>query len=335
MEHAKWRGLTLPSRVAGETRTFTSTFGRFVAEPFESGYGTTIGNSIRRILLSSIEGAAATKVQIQGVEHEFSTIPGIVEDVPEILLNIKGVILECDSTEPKVITLSVQGPCTVTAADFNSDASVRIRNSTHVIAKITGNSKLEMSVTVERGRGYRPAAEGVADEAERIIGEIHLDATFSPVHRVRYKTEPTRVGQRTNFDRLIMDIWTDGTVTPELALVEAAKILRKHLNPFVMYSSAGDTVAAAGIAAEQDADADLDRRMNMRVSDLDLSVRASNCLESAGIRTVAELIGKGEDELLAIRAFGKTSMREVQAKLEEIGLTLGSPSQPESISPTA
>ncbi|MSR18060.1 MAG: DNA-directed RNA polymerase subunit alpha [Phycisphaerales bacterium] len=324
--HIKWRGLNLPARVSSEARSLTPTFGRFLAEPFERGFGTTVGNGLRRILLSSLEGAAPTSVRISGVEHEFSVISGVLEDVTDLILNIKGLIVEMDGEDAKILNLSVQGPCDVTASSFEGDASVRIINGTHHIAKVTDKVKLEISITVERGRGYRPASEAYSGGQEQIVGQIPIDAIFSPVQRVRFRVEDTRIGQRTNYDKLVMDIWTNGTVTPELALVESAKILRKHLNPFVMYDSAGDEVANAGIAAEQDADADMERKLTMQVAFLDLGVRASNCLESAGVRTVAELIAYTEDELLALRAFGKTSLREVQGRLEELGLALATQS---------
>ena len=321
--HVRWRGLELPAKVTADPQSLTDTFGRFSAEPFERGFGTTVGNSLRRILLSSLEGAAVTRIRIEGVTHEFSTIPGVHEDVVDIVLNIKGLIVDSESDEPKVVRIRAQGPGDVTAAQIESDASIRVLNPERHICKLTDKVKFEMDLVIERGRGYRPASEAYTNGQEQVIGDIPVDAIFSPVQRVRYRVEDTRVGQRTNYDKLLMDIWTDGTITPEMALVEAAKILRKHLNPFVAYDSAGSATANSGISPEHDADADLERKLGMNVNELELSVRASNCLESAQIRTVAQLVQKTEDELLGLRAFGKTSLREVVRKLEELGLALG------------
>jgi DNA-directed RNA polymerase subunit alpha len=321
--HVRWRGLELPAKVTADPQSLSDTFGRFAAEPFERGFGTTVGNSLRRILLSSLEGAAVTRIRIEGVTHEFSTIPGVHEDVVDIVLNIKGLVVDSESDEPKVVRIRAQGPGDVTAAQIESDASVRVLNPERHICKLTDNVKFEMDLVIERGRGYRPASEAYSNGQEQVIGEIPVDAIFSPVQRVRYRVEDTRVGQRTNYDKLLMDIWTNGTISPEMALVEAAKILRKHLNPFVSYDSAGSVTALSGISPEQDADVDLERKLGMGVEDLELSVRASNCLESAQIRTVAQLVQKTEDELLNLRAFGKTSLREVVRKLDELGLALG------------
>ncbi len=321
--HVRWRGLELPAKVTADPQSLSDTFGRFAAEPFERGFGTTVGNSLRRILLSSLEGAAVTRIRIEGVTHEFSTIPGVHEDVVDIVLNIKGLVVDSESDEPKVVRIRAQGPGDVTAAQIESDASVRVLNPERHICKLTDNVKFEMDLVIERGRGYRPASEAYSNGQEQVIGEIPVDAIFSPVQRVRYRVEDTRVGQRTNYDKLLMDIWTNGTISPEMALVEAAKILRKHLNPFVSYDSAGSITALSGISPERDADVDLERKLGMGVEDLELSVRASNCLESAQIRTVAQLVQKTEDELLNLRAFGKTSLREVVRKLDELGLALG------------
>ena len=321
--HVRWRGLELPAKVTADPQSLSDTFGRFAAEPFERGFGTTVGNSLRRILLSSLEGAAVTRIRIEGVTHEFSTIPGVHEDVVDIVLNIKGLVVDSESDEPKVVRIRAQGPGDVTAGQIESDASVRVLNPERHICKLTDNVKFEMDLVIERGRGYRPASEAYSSGQEQVIGEIPVDAIFSPVQRVRYRVEDTRVGQRTNYDRLLMDIWTNGTISPEMALVEAAKILRKHLNPFVSYDSAGSVASLSGISPEQDADVDLERKLGMGVEELELSVRASNCLESAQIRTVAQLVQRTEDELLGIRAFGKTSLREIVRKLDELGLALG------------
>ncbi len=321
--HIRWRGLELPGRVTVDKSSLTSTFGRFSAEPFERGFGTTIGNSLRRILLSSIEGAAITKLQIAGITHEFSSIPGIVQDVSDILLNIKGLIVEMDGDETKTVRIRVEGPCDVTGASIESDASVRILNPDHVICRLNDKVRFDVDLTVNRGRGYQPASEQYNTEEDQVIGEIPLDAIFTPVQRVRYRVEDTRVGQRMNYERLVLDVWTNGTVTPEMALVEAGKILRKHVNPFVQFDSAGDEMVEQGLACDQEANADLDRKFGMSLVDLNLGVRATNCLQTAGITTVGQLIQKTESELMELRAFGKTSLHEIEGRLQEIGLSLG------------
>ena len=319
--HLRWRGLDLPASVSPDPRSRTATFARFVAEPFEPGFGTTIGNSLRRVLLSSIEGAAITKVKIKGVTHEFSTIPGVLEDVVDIILNIKGIVVAMDSDGPKTMRLSAEGPGDVTAELIECDASIEIINPDKVIATLTDK--------IEKGRGYLPASEQIAKDAlrgaDQEIGFIPIDAIFSPVQRVRFSTEDTRVGQQTNKQRLLLDVWTNGTVTPEMALVEAGKILRKHLNPFVQFDELGDSVVSDEVADANAQDDEILRKLRMPVSELELSVRASNCLETAKIRTVGELVQRTEDDLLGVRSFGKTSLREVKQELEKIGLHLGYP----------
>ena len=321
--HVRWRGLELPATIESDDRSRSETFGRFIVEPFERGFGTTIGNSLRRILLSSIEGAAVVKVQIEGVQHEFSTMPGVLEDVTDIILNIKGLVISLDSDEPKEMRLAATGPGEVTADLIEADTAVTIHNPEHVIATLTDEVDFEAELTVSQGRGYQPASEQYAKRDEQIIGEIPIDAVFSPVQRVRYRVEDTRVGQKTNYDKLIIDIWTDGTVSPEMALVEAAKILRKHLNPFVQYFELGADLVSPEASAAASVDEELIRKLNMSINDLDLSVRAGNCLESANIHTVGDLVQKDDPELLGVRSFGRTSLREVKRKLDELGLSLG------------
>jgi DNA-directed RNA polymerase subunit alpha len=299
--HVRWRGLELPARVQMDDRSRSTTFGRFVVEPFERGFGTTVGNSLRRILLSSIEGAAVTSVTIEGVQHEFSTMPGVLEDVVDIILNIKGLVVSLEGDEPKTMRLAATGPGEVTADLIEADTAVTIHNPEHVIATLTDEVDFEAEMRVAKGRGYQPAAEQYAQREEQVIGEIPIDALFSPVRR----------------------IWTDGTLTPEMALVEGAKILRKHLNPFVQFFELGTEQVSAEASAAAGVDEELMRKLGMPITELDLSVRAGNCLESADIRTVRELVEKDEVELLAVRSFGKTSLREVKRKLEELGLNLG------------
>ncbi len=330
--HVRWRGLELPYRVVKDERSATPTFGRFTAEPFERGFGTTIGNSLRRVLLSSLEGAAITKVKIAGVSHEFSTMPGVLEDVTDIILNIKGLVLSMDSDEPKTMRLMAEGPGEVTAELIEADASIRIYNPDKVIATLTDKRDFAVEFTVQRGRGYMPASEQYKRDEDQVLGEIPVDAIFSPVQRVRFRVEDTRVGQRTNYDRLVMDLWTDGTISPDMAMVEAAKILRKHLNPFVQYDVAGNEIVPQDISSAIDVDLELFKKLSMPIGDLDLSVRASNCLEGGKVRYVWELVTKNENELLELRAFGRTSLREVKKKLEDMGLVLGMP-LPEGYTP--
>ena len=320
----RWRGLELPTRVASDPDVSTPTYGRFMIEPFERGFGTTVGNSLRRILLSSLEGAAVTSVKIAGVQHEFTAIPGVMEDMTDIILNIKSLIVKSHSDEPKVVRAHSATAGPVTAGMIEADPSIEIVNTDLVLATLTDNIDFNMEMTVQAGRGFVPAEELENPDGDQELGRIFIDGVFSPVTRVRYSTEDTRVGQRTNYDRLILEIWTNGTITPEMAMVEAAKILRKHLNPFVQYFELGETIIDAGITeAEPEVDAELQRKLNMSVHELELSVRANNCLDSAKVRTVGDLVSRAEVDLLKIRSFGKTSLREVKRKLADLGLSLG------------
>lgn len=324
-KRVRWRGLELPGRVVADEAMNSTTYGRFSIEPFERGFGTTIGNSLRRILLSSIEGAAVSSVKIQGAEHEFSTLPGVMEDVTDIVLNVKNLIVELHGDEPKTMHLAATGPGEVTADLIEADAAITIHNKDLVIANLTEEVDFEMHFVVSKGRGYVPAAEQYEAMEEQEIGVIPIDAVYSPVRRVRYKVEDTRVGQKTNYDRLVLEIWTTGTVTPNAALLEAAKILRKHLNPFVQYTDLGTQRVSPEASAAAGVEEELLRKLRMPVGDLELSVRASNCLEAARIRTVAELVSKSESDLLKVRSFGKTSLREVKKKLEEMNMGLNMP----------
>ncbi|MCW5765360.1 MAG: DNA-directed RNA polymerase subunit alpha [Phycisphaeraceae bacterium] len=330
----KWRGLELPSRITADGRFRGPTYGRFMIEPFEQGFGTTIGNSLRRILLSAIEGAALTSVKIKGVQHEFSTIPGVLEDVTDIVLNLKGLVVRMEGDEPKTLKLAARGPGEVTADIIEGDPSVTVINKDLVIATLTDKVDIEMELRVEKGRGYVSAAERLSQQTEdQEIGVIPLDALYSPVQRVRYAIEETRVGQKTNYDKLVMEIWTNGTITPENALVEAAKIMRKHLNAFTQYFELGAERVSTEAAAAASVDEELIRKLNMPIGELDLSVRASNCLESAKVQTVADLVVRTDNDLLKVRSFGRTSLREVKKKLQDLGLDLGM-TLPEGVSTT-
>lgn len=318
--HIRWRGLELPSTVECDTKTLTTTYGSFSAEPFERGFGTTIGNSLRRILLSSLEGSAVTQIKIRGAQHEFSSIPGVLEDVTDIVLNIKSLVVKSHSEGMKVITVekSTAGP--ITGADVQTDGEVEVINKDHLLATLTDDVPFMLEMVVENGRGYVPANEH--SSAEHEIGIIPIDAVYSPVTRVRYGTDETRVGQKTNYDKLWLEIWTNGSIGPEMALVEAAKIMRKHLNPFVQYSELGSQVRSQNRVTTGH-DAGLERKLNTTISDLKLSVRATNCLESERIMTVRELVQKTQDQLLEVRNFGDTTLVEVEQKLTEMGLHLG------------
>jgi DNA-directed RNA polymerase subunit alpha len=319
----KWRGLELPSRISVDPRSKGPTYAKFTIEPFERGFGTTVGNSLRRILLSALEGASLTTLKIKGVQHEFSTLPGVLEDVTDIVLNVKSLIVKLDSDEPKTIKVAARGPGEVTAELIESDASVTIMNKELVLATLTDKIDFEMEMRVEKGRGYVPASERYNSGEEQEIGVMPLDAMYSPVQRVRYLVEETRVGQKTNYDKLVMEVWTNGTISPEMALVEAAKINRKHLNAFVQYFEIGEQRVSEEAAAAASVDEELIRKLNMPVGELDLSVRASNCLESAQINIVSDLVTRTEQDLLKVRSFGRTSLREVKKKLNDMGLDLG------------
>lgn len=314
--HIRWRGLELPSKVECEKSTLSPTYGKFVAEPFERGFGTTIGNSLRRVLLSSLEGSAVTQIKIRGAQHEFSSIEGVVEDVTDIVLNVKSLVVKNFSDQMKVITVEKSTPGPITGADINTDGEVEIINKDLVLATLTTDSTFIMEMVVENGRGYIPASEHSSGEHE--IGIIPIDAVFSPVTRVRYEIEATRVGQKTNYDKITLEIWTDGSINPELALVEAAKINRKHLNPFVQYSELGAQVHSQP-RTPSGADPKLEGKLALTIQDLRLSVRATNCLESENINTVRELVAFNEDQLMEVRNFGETTLTEVLEKLAELG----------------
>jgi DNA-directed RNA polymerase subunit alpha len=320
--HIRWRGLELPSLITCDTKSLSSTYGKFVAEPFERGFGATIGNGLRRILLSSLEGSAITQIKVQGAQHEFTTLPGVVEDMTDIVLNIKSLIVKNYTDSTKVVRIEKHTRGVVTGADVQSDDTVEVINKNHVIATLTDDVPLVIEMVIENGRGYVPATEHSPNVQE--IGIIPIDAVYSPVVRVRYEIEETRVGQKTNYDKLTLEIWTNGSIHPEMALVESAKILRKHLNPFVQYSELGSRVnAAARGLVGPGGDAGVEAKLNMSLSELKLSVRATNCLESENIHTVRDLVRRNEDQLLEVRNFGETTLNEVQEKLAELGLRLG------------
>jgi DNA-directed RNA polymerase subunit alpha len=341
----RWRNLELPTRVVADSATRTDTYARFTAEPFERGYGVTVGNGLRRVLLSSIEGTAVTSVKIQGVKHEFSPLDGVKEDVTDIILAFKRLRVRFHTDDPKVLRIEKKGPGPVTAADLQVGSDGEVVNRDLVLCHLTTDRSIEVEVEARRGRGYVTAEENAREEQE--IGVIPVDSVFSPVLRVRYRTENTRVGKMTNYDRLILEIWTDGTITPEAALVEASKVYRKHLNPFIQLFDTGkdlgaeapagevaprsvpaDPVASGlrpgGVAVAPSGDlSDVRRTLELPISHMDLSVRASNSLEAEGIQTIGDLVSRTEDELMMIKNFGRTSYKEIQKQLEKLNLRLG------------
>lgn len=325
----RWRDLELPTRIQFERATLTPSFGRVIAEPFERGYGTTIGNSLRRVLLSSLEGAAVSHIHIKGVAHEFMAIPGIYEDVSQIILNLKKLLVRftIDTADPVELRLHATKPGIVTGADIAADHRVEVVSKDQKICEITEKTDFDLRMTVRPGRGYVAATEH--DDEDQVIGVIPIDSIYSPVTRVRYRTEDTRVGKITNYDKLILEIWTNGTISPEMALVEAAKILRKHLNPFIQNVTLGEELQ--GEAQPEAADTTgsavdphaLAEKLTAPIGTLELSVRASNCIEAENIKTVGDLCRRTEEEMLEVRNFGKTSLTEVKKKLTALGLTLG------------
>ncbi len=317
----RWRGLELPSLVSCDRQSLTSTYGKFVAEPFERGFGTTVGNSLRRVLLSGLEGSAVTQIRVHNALHEFTTLPGVMEDMTDIVLNVKALVVKNYSDQTKVLRIEKNTKGVVTAADVETDESVEVINKDHVLATLTEDVPFVVEMVVENGRGYVPSTEHSTMDQE--VGIIPVDAVFSPVVRVRYEVEETRVGQKTNYDKLTLEIWTDGTVGPEMALVEAAKILRKHLNPFMQYSDLGASVHSEAPGRPSGAEKEVEAMLNMSLAELSLSVRATNCLESENINTVRDLVSCTEDHLLELRNFGDTTLQEVNEKLAEMGLHLG------------
>ena len=322
----RWRGLELPVQVRLDPETSTDTYGEFVAEPFERGFGHSIGNSLRRVLLSSIQGSAVVAAKFGGVQQELSTIDGILEDVPEIVLNIKELLLRVEPDNEKAVRVEAHKKGVVTAGDIEPDPDVTIVDPAQVIATLTAKTDFVCDMTVRKGRGYVPSEEH--EELPTEIGVIPVDALFSPVRRVSYRVEDTRVGRLTNYDRLIVQIHTNGVVSPEIALVEASKILRKHLNPFVEYYELGRQLPleepepipeVKHLGTPQVPES----KLSMPIAALDLSARASHCLDGEGIKTVRELLAKAEKELLDMRNFGKVTLEELTEKLAEHGLEVG------------
>ncbi|GIN92821.1 DNA-directed RNA polymerase subunit alpha [Siminovitchia terrae] len=291
-------------------------YGKFVVEPLERGYGTTLGNSLRRILLSSLPGAAITSIQIEGVQHEFSTVEGVVEDVTSIILNLKKLALKIYSDEEKTLEIDVQGEGEVKGSDIMHDSDVEILNPDLPIATLAANANFRVRMTAQRGRGYTPADLNKRDDLP--IGVIPIDSIYTPVSRVNYQVENTRVGQMTNYDKLSLDVWTNGSISPEEAISLGAKILTEHLNIFVGLT---DEAQHAEIMVEKEED-QKEKVLEMTIEELDLSVRSYNCLKRAGINTVQELANKTEEDMMKVRNLGRKSLEEVKGKLDELGLEL-------------
>lgn len=311
----------MPRRVQKDETSTPGTYARFVADPFEIGYARTVGNSLRRVLLSSIEGCAICSVKIAGVSHEFSTIPGVAEDVTDIILNLKRVLLKTFSRDTNVIRLKKQGPCVVTAGDFAAENAVEVLNPNQPIATLESDAVLDMECEIRIGRGFCLAEAN--KEPDQEIGRIAIDSIFSPVTRVNFLTENTRVGQRTDYEKLVMDVWTDGRVTPDEAIRTAAAVLRRHLDVFVDYSNEEALEFDDSEKKGADERERLRKLLNMSVNEIELSVRAANCLNNAEISTVGELAQKTEADMLKYRNFGKKSLTEIKDKLKELGLCLG------------
>lgn len=323
-----WKEFEMPKRLVLDEATATPTYGKFIAEPFERGYGTTIGNALRRVLLSSIEGAAVTAIKLDGALHEFSSLPGVTEDVTEIVLNIKQLVLRSHARQPKTLTLRREKPGEVTAKDIASDDAVEVINPDLHIATLTKAIPLHLELEVGRGRGYVPAERN--KKPEHSLGTIPVDALFSPVKRVNFHVEDTRVGQVTDYDRLIVEVWTSGSLTPQEAMLYASHILQRHLDIFVQFGQLPDEPEE-----EQPQDDELYDKFRMPVSELELSVRSANCLREARIQTIGDLVQKSPQEMLKYRNFGKKSLQEIEELLQGMNLQLGMTVDPEKLKTVA
>jgi len=314
----KLRNFETPKRLMLEEKSYTPTYGKFIAEPFERGYGATLGNSLRRVLISSIEGTAVSSVKINGVQHEFSAIDGVLEDVPQIIMSIKQLILRSHFKTPKAMLLKVDKKGDVKAKDIKSDETVEILNADLHIATLTKKKKLEIEFEVSRGRGYVPAERNKKEGAT--IGVIPVDSIFSPVKRVNFNVENTRVGQITDYDKLILEVWTNGSIDPKEALLYASNILQRHMDIFVGFGKLPEDLEEEEISKEEQ---ELNEKLNMPISELELSVRSSNCLKEARIKTIGDLVKKSEMEMLKYRNFGKKSLTEINKILQDMGMHLG------------
>jgi DNA-directed RNA polymerase subunit alpha len=313
-----WRNFEMPRQLRANDNTLTDTYGEFIAEPFERGYGVTLGNSLRRVLLSSVEGTAVSSIKIDGVAHEFASIPGVLEDVTQIILNIKNLVLRSHTAAPKPIFIKVHRKGVITAKDIVSDETLDIINPDLYIATLTKDVKLNIEMNIARGRGY-VTSEANKKENQN-IGVIAIDSLFSPVTKVNFLVEDTRVGQVTDYDKLTLKIWTNGAVTPKEALLYGSNVMQRHLDIFVNFGKLPDDLE---IVEEPEQDAELIEKFKMPVSELELSVRSANCLEKAKLKTIGDIVSKTESEMLKYRNFGKKSLTEIIGVLESMGFSLG------------
>jgi DNA-directed RNA polymerase subunit alpha len=314
----KWKSLIMPKGVELDESTFSDRYGKFIAEPLERGFGNTLGNALRRVLLSSLQGAAITSLKIDNVLHEFSTITGVAEDVTEIVLNLKEVRIKLHTNHTKKVVVERTGKGELTAGDFQTDTDIEVLNPDHHIATLDEDADLRMEVTMGAGRGYIPAE--LNKKQDQPIGTIPLDSIFTPVTKVNYIVENTRVGQRIDYDKLILEIWTDGTITPDDALSTAARILRDHLKLFISFEEEPEEVDVEEVDEET---VRIRNLLKMSVDELELSVRSNNCLKAAEIKTLKDLVQKTEAEMLKYRNFGRKSLQELNEILSNYGLSFG------------
>ena len=324
----KWRDFQLPKRLECDEATYTNTYGKFSAAPFERGYGVTLGNSLRRVLFSSIEGSAVTSIKISGVQHEFTTIPGVLEDVPELVLNIKSLVLNSHSKIPKTMYIKATSKGEIKAKDIEADETIEIINPDLHIATLTKDTKLSIEMEVSRGRGYVPAESNKKED--KAIGVIPIDAVFTPIKKINFFVENTRVGQRTDYDKLILEIFTNGAISPKDALLYASNILQRHLDIFVNFGQLPEDIAEEELEMTKE-EVVLYEKLRLPISELELSVRSSNCLREAGIKIIADLVKKTEDEMLSFKNFGKKSLTEIKELLMGMGVTLGMQVDPKKI----
>ncbi len=316
--YRNWRDLISPKKLQVESESLTNTYGKFFAEPFERGFGTTLGNSLRRVLLSSLQGAAITSVKIKGVLHEFSSIPGVTEDVTNIILNLKGVSLKMYGNESRIVRIIHKGDGIIKAGDIVSDANVEILNPDHHIATCSKDANLEMEMVVKLGKGYVPADRNRDEKAP--VGTIPIDAIFSPIKKVNFTVTNARVGQMTDYDKLILELWTNGSIVPEDAVAFAAKILKEQLSIFINFDEEAEPAEEAETEEEREK---INENLYRSVDELELSVRSANCLKNAGIKMIGELVSRSEAEMLKTQNFGRKSLNEIKDILADMGLTLG------------
>ena len=316
--YKNWRDLIKPKKVQVEAESLTNTYGKFYAEPFERGFGTTLGNSLRRVLLSSLQGAAVTSVKIKNVLHEFSAIPGVTEDVTDIILNLKGVRMKLHGNEARIIRVVHKGEGVIKAGDILTDPHVEVLNPSHHIATCSKDANVEMEMVVRLGRGYVPADRNRDEKAP--VGTIPIDSIFTPITKVNFAVTNARVAQITDYDKLTLEIWTDGSVKPDDALAYAAKIVKEQLTIFINFDEEAEEVEAA--APEEELEK-INENLYRTVDELELSVRSANCLKNAGIKLIGELVSRSEAEMLKTQNFGRKSLNEIKDILGEMGLTLG------------